>query len=144
MAEQEMMSVEQVDYAWRKFDHWFFRECNEGTRRHLFALFGLPVDEIRNHGTERIALKHIRRRLAATKAADDRARVVTEALAKADSVISQVATMSNADWSEVRDDPAAMIETIHAETSTIIGDVLRRQADARAALAEAGGRVSDH
>lgn len=30
----------------------FFRECNAGTRRHLFALFGLPVDEITNEGTE--------------------------------------------------------------------------------------------
>ena len=49
--------------AWRKLENWFFRECNEGTRRHLYAMFDMPLDEIRNHGHERHVLNHIRRKL---------------------------------------------------------------------------------
>jgi hypothetical protein len=55
---------ENVAADWRKLDLWFFRDCSESTRRQLFALFGLPILEIRNQGMERIALKHIRNRLA--------------------------------------------------------------------------------
>lgn len=38
---------------------WFFRECNSGTRRQLFGIFGLPLDEIRNQGAERLCFNHI-------------------------------------------------------------------------------------
>ena len=38
---------------------WFFRECNRGTRRQLFSIFGLPLDEIRNQGAERLCFNHI-------------------------------------------------------------------------------------
>ena len=38
---------------------WFFRECNSGTRRQLFNIFGLPLDEIRNQGAERLCFDHI-------------------------------------------------------------------------------------
>lgn len=38
---------------------WFFRECNIGTRRQLFSIFGLPLDEIRNEGAERLCFEHI-------------------------------------------------------------------------------------
>lgn len=38
---------------------WFFRECNSGTRRQLFSIFGLPLDEIRNQGAERLCFDHI-------------------------------------------------------------------------------------
>lgn len=38
---------------------WFFRECNQGTRRHLFGAFGMPLEELDTLGRERIALKHI-------------------------------------------------------------------------------------
>lgn len=38
---------------------WFFRECNSGTRRQLFSIFGLPLDEIRNEGAERLCFEHI-------------------------------------------------------------------------------------
>jgi hypothetical protein len=53
-----------MDAAWCKFEMWFFRECNEGTRRHLFALFGLPLDEIHNEGVARRALRLIRAALS--------------------------------------------------------------------------------
>ena len=48
-----------IEVAKDKLRLWFFRECNFGTRRHLFALFGLPLDEIRNHGHERKCLNFI-------------------------------------------------------------------------------------
>jgi len=38
---------------------WFFRECNSGTRRQLFSIFGLPIDEIGNKGAERLCFNHI-------------------------------------------------------------------------------------
>lgn len=53
--------------AWATFEIWFFRECNEGTRRHLFAMFGLPIDEIRNHGTERHCLRYVKNALLAQR-----------------------------------------------------------------------------
>ena len=60
---QEAREVTQED-AWRRFELWLFRECNEGTRRHLWAMFGLPIDEISNHGRERYALRYVKNALA--------------------------------------------------------------------------------
>ena len=57
-----------ADDPWEKLELWLFRECNSGTRRHLWALFGLPVDEITNHGTEKHAFRYIRRSLEAAAA----------------------------------------------------------------------------
>lgn len=53
---------------WAVFRTWLFRECNEGTRRHLWAMFGLPVHEVRNHGDEAHCLRYVRRRLLAASA----------------------------------------------------------------------------
>lgn len=39
---------------------WFFRDLSDEQRLKLFALFGLPVDEIgKLHGRQAIALRHI-------------------------------------------------------------------------------------
>lgn len=54
---------EPVADAWRKFELWLFRDCNEGTRRHLWSIFELPVDEITNHGRERQALRLVKQAL---------------------------------------------------------------------------------
>lgn len=42
-----------------KFDLWFFRDMSDDQRTKLFQIFGLPVDEIRNHGTQRHCLKRV-------------------------------------------------------------------------------------
>jgi hypothetical protein len=48
------------------FDHWLFKECNVGTRRHLWATFGLPIEEIRNHCDERHALRYVLKQIDGT------------------------------------------------------------------------------
>lgn len=48
-----------AEVAASKLRLWFFRECNSGTRRQLFSLFGLPLDEIRNKGAEHLCFNHI-------------------------------------------------------------------------------------
>jgi hypothetical protein len=60
----------EADKAWRTFRHWLFRECNEGTRRHLWAAFQLPTDEIRNHGDEQHALTYVRKKMLADQQAE--------------------------------------------------------------------------
>ncbi|WP_234835770.1 phosphohydrolase [Sinorhizobium meliloti] len=43
---------------------WFFRDLSDEQRLKLFALFGLPVDEIgKVHGRQAIAVRHIARKL---------------------------------------------------------------------------------
>jgi hypothetical protein len=75
--------VEEND-AWRRFDRWFFQECNPGTRRQLYAAFELPLDEISNYGIERHCLRYIRKSLAAlSRVADDRAAVEAEVIERA-------------------------------------------------------------
>lgn len=42
-----------------KLKLWFFRDLQDSQRRALFQLFGMPVDEIKTHGTQTMAFKHI-------------------------------------------------------------------------------------
>ena len=62
-SEQITVTDADRDAAWKAFENWFFRECVFGARRHLYAMFDMPLDEIRTHGDERHVLRHIRRRL---------------------------------------------------------------------------------
>ena len=64
---EEVALAWEPDKAWDAFTLWFFRECNAGTRRHLWSIFCLPIDEIRDEGTERIAWKYIRDQIIAMK-----------------------------------------------------------------------------
>lgn len=49
-----------------KLKLWFFRDLSDEQRLKLFALFGLPGDEIgKVHGRQEIALRHITQKLVA-------------------------------------------------------------------------------
>lgn len=77
---------------------------------------------------------------AAEPAADvvDRLRAeneaLTEALVRADEAISDVARLSNPDWTEMRVYPGDTLNAVHETTGRIIVEVLRRQRSPLAAL----------
>jgi hypothetical protein len=54
--------------------------------------------------------------------------MTNDKLAAAYAVIGEVARLSNPDWPEARINPGETLDLIHAETSGIIGDVLRSRA----------------
>ena len=80
--------VTQED-AWRRFELWLFRECNEGTRRHLWAMFGLPIEEINNHGHERHALRYVKETLARHRHQAERAFEERERKLRAEMAVVQ-------------------------------------------------------
>ena len=112
-----------VERAWATFSTWLFRECNEGTRRHLWAMFELPVDEIRNHGIERHALKLVRRALSTPQPAEDISDTLIERVARA---------ISDANWR----DEATKEFLDERWADELLQGVARKQA--RAALAAMG------
>ncbi len=59
--------VTQAD-PWAILRNWLFRECTAGTRRHLWAMFGLPIDEVRNHGHEEHCFRYVRKQLQTASA----------------------------------------------------------------------------
>lgn len=61
--------------ASRKAELWFFRDISDEQRAKLFALFGMPVHEINNHGTQKKALRHILSALRSTRPAGEGVKV---------------------------------------------------------------------
>ncbi|MBC2668774.1 hypothetical protein ACFOON_15090 [Novosphingobium piscinae] len=138
----------EADKAWRTFKHWLFRECNEGTRRHLWAAFGLPTDEIRNHGTEYHALRYVRRQLLADQQAEiERLRKeareqalqflatdgqAIEALARAEQAEAELER-----WKDV----AAGLSLAESDTSAELAVAKRQLAVMQAAMVEAVRRL---
>jgi hypothetical protein len=57
---QEQPGWKVPDRAWPKLELWFFRELTSAQRLALFALYGLPVDEIgENHVNQKRMLRYV-------------------------------------------------------------------------------------
>ena len=95
-----MTTTDLEPAAWRKFESWFFRECNEGTRRHLYAMFDMPLDEIRNHGHERHVLNHIRRKLQSA----DQLQALVEELDRLREEVERLRKAASPEWFYLGDD----------------------------------------
>lgn len=54
-----------AERATEKLKLWFFRDLLDEHRTMLFGLFGMPVSEIRNHGDQNHAFRHVVAALAA-------------------------------------------------------------------------------
>lgn len=63
---------------------------------------------------------------AQSKADAARITALEAEIAVLDKAITNIATLSNPDWDGARENPAATLDSIHAETAAVIVNVLRR------------------